>query len=256
MGLEDRPPGDHPTLVNKTGSLKRLRNTVRKLEKTDMLEQYHAVIQDQLASGVVELAESDVNGREFYIPHKAVVREAAESTKLRIIYDASAKAHDKAPSLTDCLKPGPPLHNQLWTVLVRGRFHPIAISRNIKQAFLQVRIREEDRDAMRFHWFEDLKTRKVQVLRFTRALFGLAPLPFLLGGVIKEHLETYRNAEPKCVEEIERSLYVDDLISGGQTVQEAQALKTTATEIFSQRRTLLCISGILTPRNYRPRRIV
>ena len=109
---------------------------------------------------------------------------------------------------------------------------------------------------MRFHWFEDLKTRKVQVLRFTRALFGLAPLPFLLGGVIKEHLETYRNAEPKCVEEIERSLYVDDLISGGQTVQEAQALKTTATEIFSQRRTLLCISGILTPRNYRPRRIV
>lgn len=70
-----------------------------------MLEQYHAVIQDQLASGVVELAESDVNGREFYIPHKAVVREAAESTKLRIIYDASAKAHDKAPSLTDCLNP-------------------------------------------------------------------------------------------------------------------------------------------------------
>ena len=32
-----------------------------------MLEQYHAVIQDQQASGVVELAVSDVNGREFYI---------------------------------------------------------------------------------------------------------------------------------------------------------------------------------------------
>lgn len=47
--------------------------------------------------------------REFYIPHKPVVREIAESTKLRIVYDASARAHDNAPSLNDCLHAGSPL---------------------------------------------------------------------------------------------------------------------------------------------------
>ena len=264
LGMEDSPPGDqetvhaefkeqlkrsregwyetglpwkgnHPTLPNnKAGSLRRLSNTVRKLERTDMLEKYDAVIQDQLAQGVVERAECEAKGREFYIPHKAVVRETSETTKLRIVYDALARAHDKAPSLNDCLNTGPPLQNQLWKVLVRGRFHPIAIAGDIKQAFLQVRIREEDRDAMRFHWFEDLTTRRVQTLRFTRALFGLAPLPFLLGGVIKQHLDACRVTEPECVEEIERSLYVDDLISGGQTIQEAQRIKDTAIEIFSK----------------------
>ena len=34
--------------------------------------------------------------------------------------------------------------------------------------------------------------------------------------------------------EIERELYVDDLISGGGTVQEAKQKKATATEIFRQ----------------------
>ena len=36
------------------------------------------------------------------------------------------------------------------------------------------------------------------------------------------------------VEEIERSLYVDDLISGGPTVEDAQQVKLVSTEIFSQ----------------------
>ena len=202
---------------------------MRKLENSDMLVKCDAVIQEQLAQGVVERAETQAEGREFYIPHKAVVRETAEITKLRIVYDASAKAHEKA------LDTGPPLQNQLWNVLVRGRFHPVAIAGDLKQAFLQVRIREEDRDALRFQWLEDLKSKRVETLRFTRALFGLAPSPFLLGGVIQQHLETScRPAHPECVAEIEQSLYVDDLINGGQTIQEARHIKNSAIEIFAK----------------------
>ena len=227
--------GNHPPLPNnETGSLRRLGNLVRKLEKTQRLHDYDAVIQDQLKQGVVERVEAVATGVEFYIPHKAVVREAAASTKLRIVYDASARAHQDAPSLNDCLEVGPPLQNQLWKVLVRGRFHPIAVAGDLKQAFLQVRIREEDRDALRFHWFKDVESKGIETLRFTRALFGLAPSPFLLGGVIRQHLESCRQEYPKCVEEIERSLYVDDLISGGPTVQAAQRIKGSATEIFGK----------------------
>ena len=100
------------------------------------------------------------------------------------IYDASASAKDTAPSFNECLETGPPLQNQIWRVLVRGRFHF-----HIRKAFLQVRIREEDRDALRFHWIDRENPEKVRTLRFTRALFGLGPSPFLLGGVIQHHLE-------------------------------------------------------------------
>lgn len=47
---------------------------MRKLENSDMLVKYDAVIQEQLAQGVVERAETQAEGREFFIPHKAVVR--------------------------------------------------------------------------------------------------------------------------------------------------------------------------------------
>lgn len=116
------------------------------------MDDYDAIIQDQLQEGIVEDAEIPAKGTEFYIPHKAVIREGSETKKLRILYDASARGNDSTPSLNYCLNVGPPLQNQLWKVLVRGRFHAVALAGDIKKAFLQVHIRSEDRDALRFHW--------------------------------------------------------------------------------------------------------
>jgi len=111
-----------------------------------------------------------------------VIREAVESIKMRIQFDASAQASQTSPSLNDCLETGPPRQNLLWSVLVRNRFKPVALCGDLKQAFLQVRIRMEDRDALRFHWIKNRDVSNVEVLRFNRALFGLVQSPFLLGG--------------------------------------------------------------------------
>ena len=148
------------------------------------------------------------------------------------MYDASARANPKAPSLNDRLGTGPPLQNLLWDILVRNRFHPIAVTGDLKEAFLLVRIQENERDMLRFHWLKDLKTKEIKVLRFTRALFGLAPSPLLLAGVIKKHLRSFQQKHSDAVAEIEKSLYVDDLISGAVSTSEALELKTTAKEIF------------------------
>nr|XP_058950553.1 uncharacterized protein LOC131778181 [Pocillopora verrucosa] len=167
--------GDHPPLPsNESGSLKRLGSLVQRLKKTGRLDKYDAIIQDQLREGIVEEADMPASGKEFYIPHRAVVRENVESTKMRVVYDASAKAHSSAPSLNDCLEVGPLLQNKLWKVLVRGRFHPVALAGDIHKAFLQ------------------------------------------------------------CVEEIERELYVDDILSDGPTTEEVKQKKATTTEIFAQ----------------------
>ena len=98
--------GNHPPLPNNyTGSLKRLKNLVRKLEMQGELERYNDIIQTRLSQGIVERADEVVkDGREFYISHKAVVRENAESTKIRIVYDASARANARFLSLNECLE--------------------------------------------------------------------------------------------------------------------------------------------------------
>ena len=224
--------GNHPSLpTNRSGSLRRLANLQRKLKQNGLTEKYAEIIEKQKAEDIVEIADKEQTGVEFYIHHKPVVREGTETTKLRIVYDASARAYPEAPSLNECLHAGPPLQNRLWNVLVRMRFHPVAVTGDLKQAFLQVRIKEAQRDALRFHWRANEHS-EVETLRFTRALFGLAPSPFLLGGVIEHHLKSWEALKPELVAEIWRSLYVDDLLSGKPTVKEAQQFKEEAIEVF------------------------
>ena len=109
----------------------------------------------------------------------------------------------------------------------------MVVAGDICRAFLQVRIRETERDALRFHWIADKSAKQVETLRFTRVVFGLAPSPFLLNGVIQQHLENLLSTYPDAVNEIRKSLYVDDLLSGGPTIEKAKKLKGEATKIFA-----------------------
>ena len=198
------------------------------------MDRYDDVIQDQLQQGIVEAVPETPAEKEFYIPHKPVVKETAETTKVRVVYDASAKQTDSSPSLNECLETGPPLQNLLWDVLVRNRFKPVALAGDIKQAFLQVRIRPKDRDVLRFHWIKDKNPDVVTVLRFTRAIFGLVQSPFLLAGTLQQHLNSLEARYPTEVQEIKRSLYVDDIITGGDTVSDVAQLKETTKSMFGK----------------------
>ena len=224
--------GNHPPLPNnKEASLRRLATLTTKLEREGLTSKYAEIINEQRTEGIIEKADQPSVGREFYIPHKAVVRPDAESTKIRVVYDASSKAHNGIPSLNECLHPGPPLQNKLWDILVRGRFNPVALTGDLQKAFLQIRIRTDDRDALRFHWRKDAQS-DLEILRFTRAPFGLVSSPFLLEGVIDAHLNNWEKEEPEVVAKLRKELYVDDLISGSTSVSKVIEVKEKATNIF------------------------
>ena len=74
--------------------------------RNNLTSEYDDIIREQLESDVIEPAPTTAQGTEFYIPHKAVVRETAATTKMRIVYDAPAKVNPDAPSLNDCLSGG------------------------------------------------------------------------------------------------------------------------------------------------------
>jgi hypothetical protein len=223
---------NHPTLdSNKTGSLQRLQSLTRKLQRDGYMEQYDKVIREQWKEGIIEEAAEVTTNQEFYLPHKGVIRESSETTKLRVVYDASARSNPASPSLNECLNPGPPLQNKLWDVLVQQRAFPVMVSGDIRQAFLQIRVKEDDRDVLRFHWRKD-EASPLETLRFTRVLFGLAPSPYLLQGVIETHLDVWSNKYPDEVEHLRRSMYVDDLLSGGLTVEQAETRKNLGREIL------------------------
>ena len=109
----------HPPLhTNKFGSLGRLNSLLNILKRNDQFNTLTEIIRDQQENGIVEKVDgkSQYQNNEYYIPHKAVVTEAAETTKVRIVYDASAKSNSKNLSLNECLETGPPLQNLIWDI--------------------------------------------------------------------------------------------------------------------------------------------
>ena len=125
----------------------------------------------------------------------------------------------------------------------------MAAAGDIRKAFLQIRIRECERDLPRFH-LKKICQSQIETLRFTRALFGLAlSSPFLLAGVLETHLDAW---EQRKVAEPRRALYVDDLLTGGKDDAEAKNVGKRLLK-FSGAPRLSSINGIRTQNNWKRR---
>ena len=102
---------------NKSNSLGILSSLLKNLTHKNNLERYYNIIQNQIKEGIVEkvdeICKQDTAEGEnvLYLSHKPVIRESAETTKLRIVHDASSKPTKNSTSLNDCLETRPPLQN-------------------------------------------------------------------------------------------------------------------------------------------------
>ena len=125
---------------------------IKRLKKDpDQLKAYNDVIKEQLETGIVEPVPDGATGnRIHYITHHGVWKHDEETTKLRSVYDASAKERIRDRSLNKCLHKGPLLLPLLFDVLMRFRMLPIALVGNVQKVFHQVEVCERDRDCLRF----------------------------------------------------------------------------------------------------------
>ena len=101
-------------------------------------------------------------------------------------------------------------------MLIKFRSNCVALTADIEKAFLMVGIKKEHRNVLRFLWFSNPNDAQPEIVqcRFNHLVFGLRSSPSILGATIKHHLELYRRSEPKLVKLIEKSLYIDDRLSG------------------------------------------
>lgn len=109
--------------------------------------------------------------------------------------------------MNDCLHTGPALSEKIMDIILRFRAHRKALAGDIEKAFLNVSVAKEDRDVLRFLWFDDVKKEypEIIVLRFARVVFGVSSSPFLLNATVKHHVERYGEEDPEFVETFLRS---------------------------------------------------
>ena len=191
----------------------------------ELLQEYDAIIKNKLRQGIVEPVAADHQPSEdkkvHYLPHHPVIRRDKLTSKVRIVYDASAQAG--GPSLNDVLLTGPNLNQSIFDIIIRFRTHQVALVDDIEKAFLMIGVTEQDRDVLRFLWMRDVTTRPPEIveLRFTRVMFGVTASPFLLNSTIQHHMEQYKSVDPIFVEKFLRSIYIDDVTAGSVDVQQA-----------------------------------
>lgn len=88
-----------------------------------------------MVKGIVQIVEPcncESGQKLHYLPHRAVVRQGKETTKVRIVYDVSARS--TGPSLNDCLYPGPKFNQKILDILLWFRSYKIPLTTDIEKA--------------------------------------------------------------------------------------------------------------------------
>ncbi len=236
---------ESPDLPDNYGlALGRFKSLTRRFkEDPSLLKKYDAIIQDQRQKGIVEpiLPDTPTGQRQHYLPHHPVITPQKTTTKVRIVYDASARQSAKHKSLNDCLYRGPVILPDLCGLLMRFRLHPIALVSDVEKAFLQIGLQDDDKDVTRFFWFRDPNNPEIennlQIYRFCRVTFGVISSPFLLSGTVKYHL--HKNGSPLALQ-IANNVYVDNVVIGAESVHDAQNIYSEAKELFQDASLNLC----------------
>ncbi|CAR98730.1 Protein CBG25525 [Caenorhabditis briggsae] len=211
----------------------RLQGSLKRLKKDDkLLDQYANTFKEQMTLDFIEVVpnENHMDGCVLhYLAHHPVFKQSSKSTKMRIVFDGSAKQNKQDLSLNEHLHVGTNLLPDIAACLLRMRTFVILISADIQKAFLQLELNILDRDATRFLWIDE--EGQVICYRFKRVPFGLKSSPYLLNATIRLHLSKQTNPVAKAMA---RSIYVDNVYIGVQTIHEAERFYHDSKEIFRQ----------------------
>lgn len=215
---------------NRQVAEKRLMTVTRKLKSMGKINDYSKVFQEWEQEGVIsKVSDTVLRVPGHYLPHHPVIKPQSSSTTIRPVFDASCKL-GRAPSLNDCLFKGPNLIEQIPSILLRFREKPIAVTADIRRAFLQIEVHERDRQFLRFLWWENPE--KIQVYQHNRVIFGATCSPFLLAAVIKLHLSDVSEDQKEVASKLVKSFYVDNLVTSVDNIDELEDFIMKSTELM------------------------
>lgn len=146
-----RPMSDDTFAGSRAVAERRFDSLERKLlSNPTLINFYIRFMSEYVSLGHMSLAKSPGC---YYILHHAVCRPDDDETKIRVVFDASARSNI-GPSLNSCLMPGPKLQQDIVDILMRFRIHRHVFTTDIFKMFRQIQVILQYRQYQRILWHD------------------------------------------------------------------------------------------------------
>ncbi|XP_063630426.1 uncharacterized protein LOC134801759 [Cydia splendana] len=205
----------------------------RKLELSSMLRAaYDDIIREYVSKGYISEVTNSMNASPaiaYIIPHMAVVREDKATTKVRMVLDSSSKT-STGLSLNDVLHSGPNLQGDLFSILLNFRLFRIALSADCRQMFLQIGVREADRQFQRI-LYRFRPADPITTYEFHRVCFGMKSSPYHALRVVRQLIADDGHKYPKAAAIASSCTYMDDVcfsIMSDDSLQQDESVAINA----------------------------
>ena len=180
------------------------------------------VMEEYLELGHSEIVPTDDLNKSpqdvFYLPVHAVRKESSTTTKIRAVFDASAKSRLYTLLLLMCSfvfdRTASPLPLMSAKCIVQWCFQKLT-------------------DLHRFVWRSN-PSEPLQDFLMTRVTFGVSSSSFAANMAVKCNSLDLASKYPLAAQVVSDSFYVDDGLAGADCVQEAINLQTQLQSLFSE----------------------
>ncbi|XP_059057830.1 uncharacterized protein LOC131851357 [Achroia grisella] len=202
----------------------------RKLRiKPDFGKLYHEFMNEyKMLHHMTEVKGVD-NTKSYFIPHHGILREGSTTTKLRVVFNASSPT-SSGVSLNCIQMVGPTVQDDLLSILLRFRLHKYVLSADVEKMYRQIMVHPSDRCFQQILW-RSSPTEPIKTYQLNTVTYGTASAPFLATRCLKEIASECKNK--KISEIIEHDFYVDDLLTGADTLNEIKSIRTEVTEALA-----------------------
>ncbi|XP_044597973.1 uncharacterized protein LOC123274432 [Cotesia glomerata] len=220
------PSGDSRPVAER-----RLQGIIRKMRRDpDFKKQYTAVMQEYIDRGYMTKVQVPVETSDgFFLPYHAVIKETSTTTKVRIVFDGSAKS-TSGISLNEQLMTGPILQDSLFTTLIRFRAYKYVLTGDIEKMYLQFLIRPEDQKYLRVLWVNE--DGEIGVYEFNVVIFGITSSSFQAIRSLQQLAHDEGVKFSLGAKALLQGMYVDNCLTGSDSIEEALKIRDEIRELL------------------------
>lgn len=231
--------------INKLGDSRkeaerRLISLERKLNKQpELKEHYDSFMREYIELEHMSKVDED---REpiifYYFPHHCIFCPEKAKSKIRVVFDGSAESGTSV-SLNELQMIGPNLQSDLFSILIRFRKHKIVLIADIEKMYRQVLINPDQRSLQRILWRFKIND-PIEVYELNTVTYGTAAGSFLAIRCLMAIAKECEDTHPGLAKIIREDFYVDDLITGTESKEQAVLIATQATAALAKGGFNLC----------------